>query len=103
MTTLNTIIEEGKREAREKFEDSPVSLRIDALERYAHVHGWSQFEGRTIQDEIDSVLTTAIQRAVEYERARIRESFDNWFKNGTEDVEDWADRNLPTNQGQISR
>ena len=65
MTTLNTIIEEEKEKARKQFDDSPVSLRIDALERYAHVHGWSQFEGRTIQDEIDTIVTTAMQRAYE--------------------------------------
>ena len=65
MTTLNTIIEEEKKKARKQFDDSPVSLRIDALESYAHVHGWSQFEGRTIQDEIDTIVTTAMQRAYE--------------------------------------
>ena len=26
------------------------------------------------------------------ERERIRKSFDHWFKKGTEDVEDWAER-----------
>lgn len=98
MTTLNTIIEEEKEKARKQFDDSPVSLRIDALERYAHVHGWFQFEGRTIQDEIDTIVTTAMQRAYEAgqseERAKIREEFDEWFKRGTEDVEDWAERVL---------
>ena len=27
---------------------------------------------------------------------RIRKSFDHWFKKGTEDVEDWAERVLTT-------
>ena len=88
MTPLNTITEEEKEKARKQFDDSPVSLRIDALERYAHVHGWSQFEGRTIQDEIDTIVTTAIQRAYEagreerdtYWKERVRKKFIPWEK-----------------------
>lgn len=30
------------------------------------------------------------------ERERIQKSFDHWFKKGTEDVEDWAERELTT-------
>lgn len=87
MTTLNIIIEEEKKEFDE------IALYSD---------GTIHMGGSRI-DKLMTWFTTAMQRAVEYERARIRESFDDWFKNGTQDVEDWADRNLPTNQGQISR
>lgn len=89
MTTLNTIIEEEKK-----------TLNIDA---------YRGSEGGMVvpYDTAIDILTTAMQRAYEAgqseERARIRESFDDWFKNSTQDVEDWADRNLPTSQGQISR
>ena len=103
MTPLNTIIEEENNALEKKIGDftfnngGALELTLwDIVDERVHE---TNEVGTVIQDH----LTTAMQRAVEYERARIRESFDDWFKNGTEDVEDWADRNLPTNQGQISR
>lgn len=42
--------------------------------------------------DVDSLITTTVNRV----REEIRKSFDEWFKNGTEDVEDWAERTLST-------
>ena len=110
MTTLNTIIEEEKKEFDrridagnyESSEPNYHSLKKGTdtlLDESWYPESPYEIDGEKVKD----FLTSAMQRAVENERARIRESFDDWFKNGTEDVEDWADRNLPTNQGQISR
>ena len=93
MTTLNTIIEEEKKEFETVFGEN-LGLDEPFNNCYVRLH---------VKPRLKDFLTSAMQRAVEYERARIRESFDDWFKNGTEDVEEWADRNLPTNQGQTSR
>ena len=86
MTTLNTIIEEEK-----KAFDALVTKKVALPVQYGGKSTTMTSESVNL-DEIKDHLTTAIQRAVEYERARIRESFDDWFKNGTEDVEEWAGR-----------
>lgn len=75
MTHLNTIIEE-----------EVETYKNDYAQAITDVGGFG------LAKHIERFLTTAMQRAVEYERARIRESFDDWFKNGTEDVEEWAGR-----------
>lgn len=98
MTPLNTIIEEEKKKARTETQ-SHCQKGYEGILQQEVIDGTVSYWGK----RTDTLLTTAMQRAVENERARIRESFDDWFKNGTQDVEDWADRNLPTNQGQISR
>lgn len=80
MTPLNTIIEEEKKRAREKL--LAVTSSGDV---------WNT------DDFANELLTTAMQRAYEAgqsgERAKIRESFDEWNKS-TEDIHDWADRML---------
>lgn len=78
MTPLNTIIEEERKAIAEniykRIENDPL---------------WENWLRQSI--------TTAIQRAYEAgqseERAKIRESFNEWNKS-TEDIQDWADRVL---------
>jgi hypothetical protein len=56
--------------------------------------------GKYVSDAIDFeptdkvVSLSNLEKILDAERAEIRNSFDEWFKNSTEDVEDWADREL---------
>jgi len=93
MTTLNTIIEEEKKAFAEKIDT--ICKQADLYQTKA---GYPvNTPAKTL---ILSLFTTAIQRAYEAgqseKQARIRESFYEWFKNNTEDVEDWAEREFGT-------
>lgn len=102
MTPLETLIADEKKKARTETQ-SHCQKGYEGILQQEVIDGTVSYWGK----RTDTLLTTAMQRAYEAgqseERARIRESFNEWFKNSTQDVEDWADRNLPTNQGQISR
>lgn len=50
----------------------------------------------TFQKELPTLITTTAQRVREETIEEVRKSFDEWFKNSTEDVEDWAERTLHT-------
>ena len=47
-------------------------------------------------DWLRYAIITIAEEARREERERIQKSFDHWFKKGTEDVEDWAERVLTT-------
>lgn len=56
--------------------------------------------GETLYTLTETDLTTALHTIAEEARReeleRIEKSFYHWFKKGTEDVEDWAERVLTT-------
>ena len=89
MTTINTIIEEEKKEAYKKFREM------------------TQYEVWCPRSYIDTLLTTAMQRAYEAgqreERANVQESFvafcDAFIENGDnsidlESLEEWRQHTL---------
>ena len=68
-----------------------VELKEDV--RFLTVQAWREEKSVSdVTDEIMKLLLSHEENVVE----RIRKSFDHWFKKGTEDVEDWAERVLTT-------
>lgn len=77
------------------MQEADMAVRCDVKDKEAY-YKRLRTGSRGLLDAIRSALTTIAEEARREERERIRKSFDHWFKKGTEDVEDWAERVLTT-------